>query len=152
MTPDAESGDADPVHDHAGAGFERIFVEVPAGSLGKLVHDEDSFDYRHRLPVSKRYPWSCGFLPHHVGADDRCIACYPIPDAPVAASPDHGYVAGLLEFREEGEANHKILLPPADEPRKLPTAMVDDLVAFVRTQHSLGASFSASPRPPLDHR
>lgn len=91
----------------------RAFVETPAGSRLKQIHDEDSLLPVRSMSLSAPYPFAYGFLIDHLGGDGECVDCYVISARPIAAGRVLDCeLLGLVEQWENGAEDHKMLVRP----------------------------------------
>ena len=111
----------------------RVFIETPAGSRTKHVHDGVTLERLDSLDVPAAYPYAYGFLPDHMAADGECVDCYLITQTPIAAGALlQGRVVGVIEQWEAGAEDHKVLLVPIENDDPHPE-VADRIMEFMRT-------------------
>ncbi len=81
----------------------KVFIENEAGSNKKNLYDEQTFEFRQTLTVSRPYPFPYGFIIGTTSGDGDSIDCFVIteqklkPGQIVECEP-----IGLMEQTEDG--------------------------------------------------
>lgn len=115
-----------------------VFIEAEAGSREKGVYDEASFEFRGVRRTLLPYPYPYGFLPGTPGGEDgECLDCYVVTRRALERGRSYeAELVGLLEMREDGEEDHKLVarIPGEEADEGLPRgrALRDELAAFIR--------------------
>ncbi len=100
-----------------------VFIENPAGSRTKHLHDERTLELRGATEVSRAYPWPYGFIPGTWAQDDCCVDCFVVTEQELARGDTIACeVVALLEQVEDGEVDHNVIAVPVD-------GTIDDLEA-----------------------
>ena len=109
-----------------------VFVEVAAGSVEKRRFDDQTLAYVGSLVVAVPYPFPYGFIPGTRSEDGDAVDCYVITERPLDVGSTVTCVpVGLLEQREDGEPDHKILAVLPGETASLAPA-IETLRGFIR--------------------
>jgi inorganic pyrophosphatase len=109
-----------------------VFIEVAAGSNEKHAYDEQTLEERGSSHTLRPYPYPYGFVPGTVTDDGEALDCYLLtrrhlaPGTQVECEP-----AGLLEFFEEDEEDHKLLALLPGEQVEIDAALRDELAEFI---------------------
>jgi inorganic pyrophosphatase len=87
-----------------------VYIENAAGSSLKNIYDENTLDFIKSVRVSAEYPYPYGFILDTVSGDGDNIDCFVLGSREletgqvVKVSP-----VGLLEMREDGQVDHKVI-------------------------------------------
>ena len=93
-----------------------VFIENPAGSTTKHLHDEKTLVLTGMMEVARPYPWPYGFIPGTWAADECCVDCFVLTEQVLRTGqviPCE--VVGLLEQFEDGQVDHNVLAVPAGD-------------------------------------
>jgi inorganic pyrophosphatase len=109
----------------------KVFIENPAGSLIKHIHDEKTLELKATTPVSRAYPLPYGFVLHTTAEDGDNVDCFLLTRRPL----DRGVIVdcepiGLMEQVEDGDVDHKILAAIHNEPVALSDEIRHSLLEF----------------------
>jgi len=93
-------------------------IEIPEGSILKIEYRRDiaAFEIDRVEPAIFAKPASYGFIPQTLDEDgdelDTLVVCpEPIPTGVIVQAR----VIGVLNFEDDGEMDHKIIVVPADD-------------------------------------
>ena len=91
----------------------KAFIESPQNSDTSYKYNEEKLVLKSESKLPARYPYSYGFVPKTRAEDNDCVDVYVI-DNIEADTGDYyeGSILGLLEFWEDEEEDHKILIGP----------------------------------------
>ena len=99
-------------------GIVNTVVEIPQGSSLKIEWDRDKalFVLDRVEPAIYAKPVNYGFIPQTLDEDgdelDTLVVCVePIPTGVVVEAK----VIGIMNFIDDGEADHKVIVVPADD-------------------------------------
>ena len=110
----------------------QVFIENPAGSRTKNIHDEKTLELKDSIPVARAYPFPYGFILGTTNEDGDNLDCFVLTDRAlrrgdvIACS-----VMGLIEQFEDGKQDHKILATLAGESVALTESVKSELKVFV---------------------
>ena len=109
-----------------------VFIENPAGSMTKHLHDEKALVLTGTTAVSCPYPWPYGFIPGTWAADECCVDCFVLTERVLETGQlIRCDVVGLLEQVEDGQRDHNILAVPAGETPPPLAQVRERLTAFI---------------------
>lgn len=109
-----------------------VFVEAARGSREKHAYDETNLAYKGKGETLLPYPYPYGFILGTRTPEGDCVDCYLVteqrfsPGERVEAEP-----AGLLEFFEEEELDHKVLATIPGEEVALNEELRERLESFI---------------------
>jgi inorganic pyrophosphatase len=88
----------------------KVFVENPSGLAIKHHHDEKSLEFLGTTPMSRAYPYPCGFVLGTTGEDGDNVDCFIITSTHL----NRGEIVecrtiGLMEQLEDGVVDHNVL-------------------------------------------
>ena len=110
----------------------KVMVEAVAGSREKRKFNEETLEYRGCSETLRPYPYPYGFITGTRTPEGDCVDCYIVTDKPLAPG---GIVecepAGLLEFFEGDELDHKILATLPGESVDITEVLRDQLAEFI---------------------
>lgn len=112
----------------------RVFIENEAGKAIKNIFDEINLAYIGSRPVSAPYPYPYGFAIDTLSGDGDNLDCFVLTNQSlkmgevVDAEP-----LALVEMKEDGEVDHKVIACLAGENRVLDQETKDRIVSFLRT-------------------
>ncbi|HEY41907.1 MAG TPA: hypothetical protein G4O18_08665 [Dehalococcoidia bacterium] len=125
----------------------QVFIENPAGSRTKNIHNEKTLELKGSIPVTRAYPFPYGFILGTTNEDGGNLDCFVLTNRVlrrgdvVACS-----VVGLMEQFEDGEPDHNILATLVDESVALTESMKSKLKKFVTEVFSeLGEDVDVRP-------
>ncbi|MFC1847648.1 inorganic diphosphatase [Chloroflexota bacterium] len=110
----------------------QVFIENPAGSRTKNIHDEKTLEFKGSIPVAQAYPFPYGFILDTTSEDGGNLDCFVLTNHSlhrgdvVACS-----VVGLMEQYEDGKPDHNILATPVGESVALTESVKSELKVFV---------------------
>ena len=88
----------------------RVFIENPAGSRKKHLHDEKTLQLRATEDVARRYPFPYGFVLDTTSEDDDNVDCFVItPQALRTGQIVTCDPVGLMEQIEDGKADRNVI-------------------------------------------
>ena len=88
----------------------KVFIECEAGSDKKNRYDDETLAYKSTDRVLRPYPYAYGFIVGTSGSDGECVDCFVITEDHLqAGTMVECEIAGLLEFDEDGEDDHKVI-------------------------------------------
>ncbi|MEK9200663.1 MAG: inorganic diphosphatase [Patescibacteria group bacterium] len=100
------------------AGWVNTVIEIPEGSILKIEYNSKlcTFEIDRVEPSVFPKPTNYGFIPQTLDEDgdplDTLVVCAePIPTGVHLK----GKIIGVLNFEDDGEMDHKIILVPADD-------------------------------------
>jgi inorganic pyrophosphatase len=109
-----------------------VLIEASAGSRIKELYDEVSLTPRGRRETLRPYPYAYGFIPGSRGFDGEALDCFVLGREPLYPGKRvRCELLGLLEFFEEGEADHKLLAAPPGCSVTLDEALRDEIETFM---------------------
>ncbi|HSX06882.1 MAG TPA: inorganic diphosphatase [Candidatus Saccharimonadia bacterium] len=100
------------------SGTVNTVVEIPAGSFLKIEWDREraAFMLDRVEPSIYAKPVNYGFIPQTLDADGDELDTLIVCDAPIPTGVWlQATIIGVLNFVDDGEADHKIVLVPADD-------------------------------------
>lgn len=111
----------------------KVFIENPAGSSIKHIHDEKTLKLKSTATVSSVYPLPYGFVLRTTAEDGDNVDCFVLTKRLL----DRGAIIdcepiGLMEQVEDGKVDNKILATIHDEPVALDDEIRHSLVEFAR--------------------
>jgi inorganic pyrophosphatase len=110
----------------------QVFIENPAGSRTKNIHDEKTLEFKGVIPVARAYPFPYGFILGTTNEDGDSLDCFVLTNRAlrrgdvVACS-----VTGLMEQFEDGKQDHNILATLVGESVALTESVKSELKVFV---------------------
>ncbi|WP_420622660.1 inorganic diphosphatase [Candidatus Poriferisodalis sp.] len=115
----------------------QMFIENPAGSVTKHLHDEDTLVLVGEQTIAVPYPYTYGFIPGVAAPDGDCRDCFLLDTTP-AATGDIVEVelVGLLEqFEETGDQclveDHNLLTRRVGDTRPATVDEIETLKEFI---------------------
>ncbi len=110
----------------------QVFIEAEAGSRDKNVYDEHTFEHLETKQTCREYPYPYGFIPGSLTDDDEAVDCYIITKRPLEAGTlVDCEPAGLLEFFEGDELDHKMIASLPGEPVDIGDMLRIELSEFI---------------------
>ncbi len=109
-----------------------VFIENPAGSRTKNIHDEKTLEFKGSMPVARAYPFPYGFILGTTNEDGDNLDCFVLTKSAlrrgdvIACS-----VVGLMEQIEDGKQDNKILAALVGESVALTESVKSELTVFV---------------------
>lgn len=100
------------------AGTVNTVVEIPQGSILKIEWDREKacFVLDRVEPSIYAKPVNYGFIPQTLDEDGDELDTLVVCDEPIPTGVYlEGKVIGVLNFIDDGEADHKIVVVPADD-------------------------------------
>jgi inorganic pyrophosphatase len=92
-------------------------VEIPKGSVNKIEWDRKraAFTLDRVEPAIFAKPVNYGFIPQTLDEDGDELDTLVVTDAPIPTGTWlEANIIGVLNFEDDGEADHKIVVVPAD--------------------------------------
>ncbi|HZH04129.1 MAG TPA: inorganic diphosphatase [Myxococcaceae bacterium] len=111
----------------------RVFIENEAGSSRKNIFDEKYLTWLRSVTVSRKFPYTYGFILETTAEDGDNMDCYVLSSRPMSS----GSIVvcrpvALLEQLEDGLEDHNVLAVPEGEILQLSLdAVVDELTDFI---------------------
>ena len=110
----------------------QVFIENPAGSRIKNIHDEKTLEFKGSLQVARAYPFSYGFILDTTSEDGCNLDCFVLTSRALRRGEVVDCsVVGLMEQFEDGEQDHNILATLVGESVALTESMKSELRVFV---------------------
>jgi inorganic pyrophosphatase len=110
----------------------QVFIENPAGSRIKNVHDEKTMEFKGSVPVARAYPLPYGFILGTTSEDGGNLDCFVLTDRILHRGDIVDCsVVGLMEQFEDGKPDHNILAMLEGESETLTESMKSELKVFV---------------------
>ena len=109
----------------------KVFIENPAGSLVKHIHDEKTLKLKTTQRVSRAYPLPYGFLLNTTADDGDNVDCFVLTKRRLKTGTIVDCDAiGLMEQIEDGEVDHKVLAVIEGERETLDDDIKQRLAGF----------------------
>ena len=129
-------------------GLVNLVVEIPAGSRNKYEYFAEAgvMALDRVLHSSVRYPFDYGFIPNTLAEDGAPLDAMVIMEEPTfAGCLIKSRPIGVLDLRDEGAYDGKLLCIPVDDPRQknintirqIAENQLEDVAEFFRTHKSL---------------
>jgi inorganic pyrophosphatase len=125
----------------------QVFIENPAGSRAKNIHDEKTLEFKGSIPVARAYPFPYGFILGTTSEDGGNLDCFVLTNRAlrrgdvVACS-----IVGLMEQFEDGALDHNILAALEGESASVTESVKSKLKKFVTEVFSeLGEDVDVRP-------
>lgn len=99
-------------------GVVNTVVEIPKGSTNKIEWDREraAFTVDRVEPRIFAKPVNYGFIPQTLDEDGDELDTLVVTDAPLPTGVWlKAKIIGVLNFEDDGEADHKIIVAPADD-------------------------------------
>lgn len=99
-------------------GAVNTVVEIPKGSMMKIEWDREraAFMLDRVEPAIFAKPCNYGFIPQTLDEDGDELDTLIVTDEPLPTGVWlEGKVIGVLDFTDDGEADHKVVVVPADD-------------------------------------
>jgi inorganic pyrophosphatase len=99
-------------------GLVNTVIEIPKGSTNKIEWDRQRavFMLDRVEPAIFVKPANYGFIPQTLDEDGDELDTLVVTDEPLATGVWlSGNIIGMLNFEDDGEADHKIVVAPADD-------------------------------------
>ncbi len=99
-------------------GFVNTVVEIPKGSTNKIEYNPDTkaFNLDRVEPRIFAKPVNYGFIPQTLDDDGDALDTLIITDEPLPTGTYlQGRIIGMLDFEDDGDNDHKIIVVPADD-------------------------------------
>ena len=99
-------------------GVVNTVIEIPKGSTNKVEYDVKTKDFNLDLFEPKIFakPVNYGFIPQTLDEDGDALDTLLITDEPVTTGTWlEARIIGGLDFEDDGDNDHKIVLVPADD-------------------------------------
>jgi inorganic pyrophosphatase len=110
----------------------KVFIENPAGSRIKNIHDEKTLEFKGGIPVARAYPFPYGFILDTTSEDGDNLDCYVLTNRALCRGDIvECSVMGLMEQFEDGEQDHNILATLVGESVALTEYVKSELKVFV---------------------
>jgi inorganic pyrophosphatase len=111
----------------------KVFIENPAASHVKYIHDEKTLELKGTETVSRPYPFPYGFVLNTTAEDGDNVDCFVLTESALRSGDIVECAAiGLMEQVEDGEIDHKILAVMSGEDATLETHTQQVLADFCR--------------------
>ena len=110
----------------------QVFIENPAGSRIKNIHDERTLEFKGSIPVARAYPLPYGFILGTTNEDGGNLDCFVLTTRVLRRGDIVDCsVVGLMEQFEDGTPDHNVLATLAGESVALTESVKSELRAFV---------------------
>ena len=110
----------------------QVFIENPAGSRIKNIHDEKTLEFKESILVARSYPFPYGFILGTTNEDGDNLDCFVLTNCALRRGDVVTCsVVGLMEQFEDGKQDHNILATPAGESATLTESVKSELKVFV---------------------
>ena len=87
-----------------------VFIESEAGSTQGHKYDAQTLQLRRSFTAAAPYPFPYGFVVGTRSEDGKGLDCYILTSQPLrSGSRVEAEPIGVIEFTEDGQADHKIL-------------------------------------------
>lgn len=99
-------------------GFVNTVIEIPKGSTMKIEYDAKraAFNLDRIEPTIFPKPTNYGFIPGTLDEDGDALDTLLVTEEPVPmGSWLKAKIIGMLDFEDDGDIDHKIILVPADD-------------------------------------
>jgi inorganic pyrophosphatase len=111
----------------------KIFIENEQGLPLKNIFDEVKLEYKNTHLTSAPYPYHYGFVLNTLSGDGDCLDCFVLTNQPLKT----GQIIeveplALMEMKEEGEIDHKIIARMSDENFELTADIKAELESFIQ--------------------
>ena len=100
------------------SGFVHTVVEIPKGSTNKIEWDRGraAFVLDRVEPAIFAKPVNYGFIPQTLDEDGDELDTLVVTDEPIKTGVwMKAKIIGILNFEDDGEADHKVVVVPADD-------------------------------------
>ena len=98
----------------------KVFIEQTGELNKKNVFNKKTGVLLYTITVPLTYPYSYGYILDTKAPDGENLDCYVISDKKLATSSViECEPIGMVEWFENGQADHKILAKPADEQKQV---------------------------------
>ncbi|MEK7637487.1 MAG: inorganic diphosphatase [Patescibacteria group bacterium] len=109
-----------------------VFIENPAGTNIKNIYNEKTFEFIKSRPYSRTTPFAYGFIIGTKSGDGDALDCFVITDQPLKSSQRVACEPlAMLEYFEDDELDHKILMRIEDEQHKLHQPELEQIEDFL---------------------
>jgi inorganic pyrophosphatase len=111
----------------------QVFIQSIAGSCERRIYDEETLVYQRTRHTVLPHPYPYGFIPGTLAEDGDCLDCFVITrrslefGARVECEP-----LGLLEMKENGDRDHKVLAALKGEMVEVNDALLGELSVFLQ--------------------
>lgn len=99
-------------------GFVHTVVEIPKGSTNKIEWDREraAFVLDRVEPAIFAKPVNYGFIPQTLDEDGDELDTLVVTDEPIKTGVwMKAKIIGILNFEDDGEQDHKVIVVPADD-------------------------------------
>lgn len=111
----------------------KVFIENPAGSYVKHIHDEKMLTLKRTEAVSRPYPFPYGFVLNTTAEDGDNVDCFVLTETALHTGETvECQAVGLMEQIEDGEIDHKVLALMSGEDTPLDSGTKQLLADFCR--------------------
>lgn len=110
----------------------KVFVENPAGTNIKNIYNEQTFEFIKSKPYAAVVPFAYGFIVGTVSGDGDCLDCFVMTDRKLKSGEFVDCESTkLIEYFEDQELDHKIIMRPVGENRELSNNELGEIVEFL---------------------
>jgi inorganic pyrophosphatase len=113
------------------SGLVNTVIEIPKGSILKVEWDRKNtiFSLDRVEPSIFAKPVNYGFIPQTLDEDGDELDTLVVCDEPISTGVHvAGKIVGILNFEDGGEADHKVVVVPADDRNRADSiTTLDDL-------------------------